>query len=164
MPSLRRKREHFEGRVRKPQSLGAGAFENNQSRADDCGFGRLGGYSAEAYSGSNFVQKRGLIVKGIKGYKNPALQAVFNDEEVVFTDISTEEDKISEVQRFKAELIEQTYSANDMLYVSAVYEKVNNLWWILLLSIGLPLFVVAITISTIFIKIYKKGRINKEEL
>lgn len=82
----------------------------------------------------------------------------------MFTDISTEEDKISEVQRFKAELIEQTYSANDMLYVSAVYEKVNNLWWILLLSIGLPLFVVAITISTIFIKIYKKGRINKEEL
>ena len=72
----------------------------------------------------------------------------------MFTDISTEEDKISEVQRFKAELIEQTYSANDMLYVSAVYEKVNNLWWILLLSIGLPLFVVAITISTIFIKIH----------
>lgn len=103
-----------------------------------------------------------FIVKEQKGYKNPAPYAVFNGEEVVFTDISTDGDKNDDVKRFKAEINSDEYSSNDMLYVSVRYEEVNNLWWILLLSIGLPLLLcVAVAVTVIIIKHGRRIKVNE---
>lgn len=92
-----------------------------------------------------------FIVKEIKGYKNPMLQAVYIDESVKFTNVTTDKDREIKIQKFKAEIYSETYALNDILYVSVSYEKVNNLWWILLLSIGLPMLT-AIVIIIITIK------------
>ncbi len=93
-----------------------------------------------------------LIVKEIKGYKNPMLQAVYKNEKVKFTNVTTDEDTENKIQRFKAEIDSETYTLNDILYVSVSYEKVNNLWWILLLSIGLPMLSILLIVVLLIIK------------
>lgn len=96
-----------------------------------------------------------FIVKKLRGYKNFALYAIFKEEQVEFTDISTEEDKSNKIKRFKAEINESCYSASDMLYVSANYEEVNNLWWIVFMSVILSF---AAVIIVVFLVTTKKSK------
>ena len=51
---------------------------------------------------------------------------------------------------------------NYILYVSVRYEKINNLWWILLLSIGLPAIVIAVILTFILLKLKNKNETIKE--
>lgn len=80
------------------------------------------------------------------------LQAVYKNEKVKFTNVTTDEDTENKIQRFKAEIDSETYTLNDILYVSVSYEKVNNLWWILLLSIGLPMLSILLIVVLLIIK------------
>ena len=63
------------------------------------------------------------LAKEIKGYKNPMLDAVFKDSQVKFTNITTEENVESKVQKFKAKIDTETYALNDLLYVSVTMKK-----------------------------------------
>ncbi len=51
------------------------------------------------------------------------LDAVFKDSQVKFTNITTEENVESKVQKFKAEIDTETYALNDLLYVSVTMKK-----------------------------------------
>ncbi len=72
------------------------------------------------------------------------------------------ENREIKIQRFKAEIDSETYTLNDILYVSTSYEKVNNLWWILLLSIGLPVIVIAVILTFVLLKLKNKNETIKE--